>query len=248
MFLMLFTSLLGALIVMVIGYSAITQNQIRIDRAKKIESRKLSFIVNEIDQLLLNTSIIPFSKTLLICLQNRKLAALHGLLKINKKNHTVKQQIENCANQIEKIKQSNNDTEQRNLIAPHHSDEQDKNTLKLIKRLREIIKIEHKYGRISTSEFSQENQRLIQAQIIININNLYEHTKIFIENNQLQNAKQLLKKGISIISKHNFEYAKKMTEKMISDLDEINKKQNNDIEKAKEKDEIDELFQPKRKW
>lgn len=245
---MLFTSLLGALIVMVIGYSAITQNQIRIDRAKKIENRKLSLIVNEIDQLLLRTNIIPFSKTLLICLQNRKLTALQGLLKINKKNHALMQQIENCAAQIEKTKQSNNDTEQRNLIAPHQSNEQAKNTLKLIKRLREIIKIEHKFGRISTSEFSQENQRLIQSQTIININNIYEHTKKLIENNQLQNAKQLLKKGVNIISKHEFEYAKKMTEQMLSDLDEINKKQNKDTEKAKEADEIDELFQPKRKW
>lgn len=245
---MLFTSLLGALIVMVIGYSAITQNQIRVDRAKKIENRKLSLIVNEIDQLLLRTNIIPFSKTLLICLQNRKLTALQGLLKINKKNHALMQQIENCAAQIEKTKQSNNDTEQRNLIAPHQSNEQAKNTLKLIKRLREIIKIEHKFGRISTSEFSQENQRLIQSQTIININNIYEHTKKLIENNQLQNAKQLLKKGVNIISKHEFEYAKKMTEQMLSDLDEINKKQNKDTEKAKEADEIDELFQPKRKW
>ena len=72
--------------------------------------------------------------------------------------------------------------------------------------------------------------------------------------NQWSNAKQLLTKGLNALAKYEDDYAEKMTSRMLADIEEINRHQNeikNKLDKQnrqKETDELDILFQPKKKW
>ncbi|GAL04789.1 ATPase [Photobacterium aphoticum] len=71
---------------------------------------------------------------------------------------------------------------------------------------------------------------------------------------QLGTAKQLLKKGIDVLSSKNDNYANQAREKLMIMLSEIDSSQNMSREQErqqmidKEQDELDILFQPKRKW
>ena len=71
---------------------------------------------------------------------------------------------------------------------------------------------------------------------------------------QLGTAKQLLKKGIDVLSSKNDDYANQAREKLQKMLKDIDSSQNMTNEQQrqqmieKEQDELDVLFQPKRKW
>ncbi|MGL4458569.1 MAG: hypothetical protein ACRCUB_09265, partial [Plesiomonas shigelloides] len=61
-------------------------------------------------------------------------------------------------------------------------------------------------------------------------------------------------KGLNALAKYEDDYAEKMTSRMLADIEEINRHQNeikNKLDKQnrqKETDELDILFQPKKKW
>ena len=251
--LMLFFVLLGVLLLLVIGYNVIVQNRARIEHEKKIESQKLKAIIDETDQLLSQINIIPFSKDLLLCLQVRSFTAIKGLAALDNKNADLAQQVIATQSQIEQSKQSFKGQDLSSFTQPEN-DKQALALLKLIRRLRAVIRAEHGYGRMETRSFITENQRLERLQLMINIDNLYKRAREALTANQWSNAKQLLTKGLNALAKYEDDYAEKMTSRMLTEIEEINRHQNeikNKLDKQnrqKETDELDILFQPKKKW
>ncbi|MGL5006386.1 MAG: hypothetical protein ACRC53_03195 [Plesiomonas sp.] len=251
--LILFFILLGVLLLLVIGYNIIIQSRERIEHDKRIEAQKLNAIIDETDQLLAQINTIPFSKDLLICLQTRSLIAMKGLALLNPKKTDITEKTAALQAQIEHATQHFVGQELSHFTPPDN-DKQALILLKLIRRLRAVIRAEHGYGRQETRIFIAENQRLERLQLMINIDNLYKRAREALTANQWSNAKQLLTKGLNALAKYEDDYAEKMTARMIADIEEINRHQNDakhklDTQsKQKESDDLDALFQPKKKW
>lgn len=135
-----------------------------------------------------------------------------------------------------------------------NTDKQAIGMLQLVKRLKTVIKSEHSKGRMGTQAFVNENARLESIQLRINIENVVKRANEARIKGQIGTAKQLLKKGIDVLSAKNDNYANQAREKLQLMLDEIDNKQSMNYEQErqqqldKDQDDLDVLFQPKRKW
>jgi hypothetical protein len=234
------------------SYCNIKQEQ-EIERRKKIARYKN--IINDMDELLLNASHIPYSKNLVLMLQNRILFALNNILECNPSLTSIRTRITDINNQIEYVN-ANYKSGEDNPFIPPKDDRQAISMLKIISKLRKVARSEHNRGKIDPKAFITEDRRLEILSIKINISSLMNHCRNAMTARQWGTAKQLINKAHSII--------KTVTEKdpwlesrdkEFSDMDQtiskeltaMNQKEMKDI-KEKEHDELDELFMPKKKW
>ncbi len=245
-------------IILIIGffgytsYCNIKQEQ-EIERRKKISHYKN--IINEMDELLLNASHIPYSKNLVLMLQNRILFALNNILECNPNLSSIRTRIADINNQIEYVN-ANYKSGDDNPFIPPKDDRQAISMLKIISKLRRVARSEHNRGKIDPKAFIQEDRRLEILMLKINIASLMSHTKDAVASRQWGTAKQLITKaqGVmrNITEKDAWLEAKEaefadIDKSINKEISEINKKEMNTMEE-KEHDDLDELFMPKKKW
>ncbi len=77
----LILSLIGLLLFVLIGYNIIQQYKQKIEAERRIAISKQRAVISEVDELLLNATRMPFSKSLLLILQNRIRNALMQMIK-----------------------------------------------------------------------------------------------------------------------------------------------------------------------
>ncbi|MCG7496082.1 DNA repair protein [Vibrio sp. Of7-15] len=250
----LIVGLFALLLALIIGYNVIIQYRSRIESAKKQEAAKHIAVIETTEELMGNAHHLPYSKELLVCLNQRVLDALQAMYDIDPTNRTLAQRIANMEEQLRQLKENYAGGESTNLKVPSN-DKQAIMMLKLVKRLRDTLRSEHKKGRVNTQVFVAENARLESIQVRINIENVVKRANDAITRGQVGTAKQLLKKGIDALSTKNDGYSNKARARLQSMLDEIDnkKKQQHDEERKQHQDkhkddDIDVLFQPKKKW
>ena len=215
----LIIGLISLLLILIIGYSVIIQYRQRLESAKQQELAKQVAIIDATEELISNASHLPYSKELLVCLNKR----------ILDQTNVVPFQVPN-------------------------SDRQAIGMLQLVKRLKSVMKGEHGKGRIATQAYVLENTRLDNMQLRINIENVVKRANDARLKRQFGTAKQLLKKGIDVLSSRNDTYATKAQQKLQYMLNEIDNNMSVSSEQErqqlldKDNDELDVLFQPKRKW
>lgn len=241
------------LLVLIVGYNILIQYRQRLESAKNQELAKHIAIIDATEELIGNAHHLPYSKELLVCLNQRILSALHSMSEADPSDKNLPQRIKNVAEQINLLQANYSNSDVVNFKVPG-TDKQAIGMLQLVKRLKTIIKNEHSKGRFSTQLFVTENARLENLQLRINIENVVKRANDAIIKRQLGTAKQLLKKGIDVLSTKNDNYANTTREKLQLMLNEIDSDQSLSHEQerqqliAKEQDELDVLFQPKRKW
>ncbi|MCW8327383.1 DNA repair protein [Photobacterium sp. SDRW27] len=249
----LMIGLIALLLILIVGYNVIIQYRQRLESAKHQELAKFIAIIDATEELIGNAHHLPYSKELLVCLNQRILHALENMSETDPSDKSLPPRIKNVAAQIRQLQEnySNND------IAPFKVPSTDKQAigmLQLVKRLKTVIKNEHSKGRFATQAFVAENARLEGIQLRINIENVIKRANDARMKRQLGTAKQLLKKGIDALASKNDNYANQAREKLQMLLGEIDSSQNLNHEQErqqmidKEQDELDVLFQPKRKW
>ena len=234
------------------SYCNIKQEQ-EIERRKKIARYKN--IINDMDELLLNASHIPYSKNLVLMLQNRILFALNNILECNPSLTSIRTRITDINNQIEYVN-ANYKSGEDNPFIPPKDDRQAISMLKTISKLRKVARSEHNRGKIDPKAFITEDRRLEILSIKINISSLMYHCRNAMAARQWGTAKQLINKAHSIIKtvtekdpwleSHDKEFSD-MDQTISKELTKMNQKEMKDI-KEKEHDELDELFMPKKKW
>lgn len=244
---------IGALLFLTIAYNIFQQYKQKqeIDRRAIIARQKV--IVEEVEDILLNANRMPFSKTLILLLQNRMLDALKALLVATPGNNSIHQRIEDVQNQINYIRE-NYKGDDHGFRSPD-SDRQAVQMLQTTKKLRAIVRLEHNKGKIDPQSFASEDRRLEHMLLKINLANLQQKAMEARMQKQLGTAKHLLTKGINalgvIMDKDPYLIA--CDEEMRSTLKEINEYLERESEKERaemqeKKDDLDVLFQPKRKW
>ncbi|WP_318468008.1 DNA repair protein [Photobacterium leiognathi] len=245
--------LIGLLLALIIGYNVIIQYRQRIEAIKQQELAKHIAIIDATEELIGNAHHLPYSKELLVCLNQRIVDALQQMSEASPNDRSLTQRIKNVTEQIAHLESSYNNADITPFKVPS-TDKQAIGMLQLVKRLKTVIKNEHSKGRMGTQAFVNENARLESIQLRINIENVVKRANEARIKGQIGTAKQLLKKGIDVLSAKNDNYANQAREKLQLMLDEIDNKQSMNYEQERQQqldkvqDDLDVLFQPKRKW
>jgi len=244
---------IGALLFLTIAYNIFQQHkqQQEIDRRAIVARQKV--IIEEAEDILLNVNRLSYSKTLVMLLQNRLLDALRTIQNVTPNVSAINQRIEDVRNQIKYVNEHYKG-EDSHFRSPD-SDRQAIQMLQTTKKLRAIVRMEHNKGKIDPQSFSVEDRRLELMLLKINIANLLQKAMDARVQRQIGTAKQLLTKGINALSVINDKdaYLIASEEEMKLTLRDINDQLERESQKEREEiqekqDDLDVLFQPKKKW
>ncbi|CAG9296521.1 DNA repair protein [Celerinatantimonas diazotrophica] len=256
---MIFTLVLiaiGVLLFLVIGYNIALQYKQKQQADQRIAISRQKVIISESEDLLLNSARIPYSKEMMTVLHKRIMYALEQIKKIDPEVKGLHERLNASQNQLTQI-------QNRNYESPTHLRMPDNDTealqmLKVIKRLRAVIRSEHSRGRIATPIFVAEDRRLELMTLKVNIENTIKRAAESQAVRQWGTARQLLNKAITIVSnlsdrdeylEQRLAYMHQMNDEMSERLKKVQTQQKEEKAKdLKEQDELDMLFQPKKKW
>lgn len=251
-------TLIALLLIVLIGYNIIQQYKEKIENEQKIAINKQRAIIAEVDELLFNATKMPFSKSLLLIMQNRIRNALITMLKASPKSEAIREHLSNTDQQIENLKQNYTPPDESILRAPQSNNEA-LALLKITKKIRAILRSEHTKGKISTEMFIAEEKRIEMMQLKINLENSFKRIQHSQLSQQFGSANQMINKLLTILSgipdKDNYLISKENELKAIKDdiKQHLNLVSDQEIKalKAKEQEkqsDLDIIFQDKKKW
>ncbi|MGD8108957.1 DNA repair protein [Vibrio sp. TRT 21S02] len=250
----LIIALVAILLVLVLGYNIMLQYKVKVETAKKQEGARYLTIIDATEELIGHAHHLPYSKELLLCLNNRILDAVESMHQLDPKNKQLAHRVDHVKQQIKQLDETYQGGESTAFKVPS-SDKQAIVMLKLVKRLRDTIRSEHNKGRFDTQSYVAENARLETIQIRINIENVIKRANDSIVRGQPGTAVQLLRKGLDALASKNDSYSNQAREKLQGMYDELEQKRQNksaeeleQIEQKERKDDMDVLFGEKKKW
>lgn len=245
---------IGILLFLIIGYSIVQQYKQKQEADRRLLMSRQKNVIDETDEMLLNANRLPYSKTLILLLQNRILDSLRMVSQVRPDLASVKQRMQDVAAQINYVNEHYQSNDESGFRSPD-SDRQAIQMLQVVKKLRAVVRIEHNKGKIDPQAFVAEDRRLELLLLKINIANLLQRAMDARMQRQYGSARQLLTKGVStlaaihdkdawLISRE--EEMRLTLKEMTSELEQANKKELEEMQEKK--DDLDVLFQPKRKW
>lgn len=245
---------IGALLFLVIVYNILQQYRQKQAAERRTLLLRHKNIINETDELLLHAGQLPFSKALVVALYNRILSSLQIMQQQDPASTQVKSRKANIEQQLQQVKE-HYQMEQASLKPPE-SDQQAIHMLKIVKRLRALLRIEHNNGKLGNQTFVVEDRRLELVQLKINLANLVKRARLALDNKNNQMARQMLTKGLNVLEQvpDKDEQLKSIEENLQLRLNELDnnlvkvEQEQKAREEEQEKSELDQLFEPKRKW
>ncbi len=248
--------LIIALIIFVVVVSAIQQHKEKQQAEKRVKVAKQKAIIDESEELILNLSNLPASPNLVKILNRRSLNAAKAMQELIPEMKGIKSRVQELTSRLEAAEDlATNSTGDDNFSLPDN-DQQILTILQCIKKLRATIKSEQSKGILDAQTFSKEDQRLDAMQLKINIESLVKRGTQAENKEMLGSARQYLEKALQTLANHPLktEYVKTKQSEISQQLDDITEslKSTNAQDAAKkaknEENELDVLFQPKKKW
>lgn len=244
------------LVAMVIIFNIIQQAKERKEAERRTEVTKQKAIIEETEDLIAQGSKIPISKDLMLMLATRSLNAHKAIQNVAPKMMDISQRIADCEQQITQIQQGFLAMDESRFRFPSN-EKVALSMVQALKKLRLILRSEHGKGLVNATIYTREENAIDRMQLKINIENLLNRALSTFHLRQWGSMRQLLDKAekimVSQLSSDEYVAAKqKQLQELRQQLEEkVNQATNEDIEKKKEKeqhDDIDKLFQPKKKW
>ncbi|HEH9418588.1 DNA repair protein [Aeromonas sobria] len=245
---------IGALLFLVIAYNVVQQYKQKAEADKRHAVARHKTVADETEEVLLNVNLVPFSKNMVLLLQHRILDAYRAIAQVMP-NNQIKQRIADVQTQIKNVQENYSPHDEGHFKTPE-SDRQAIQMLQLVKKMRAVLRVEHNKGKIDPQGFAQEERRLELMQLKINISNLIKRAMDAQIQGQFGTCRQLYIKGLSAIGNVGDKdpYLVAREEDMRQGLKALDEQQQQnsaqDLQniKDKETDELDVLFQPKKKW
>jgi len=257
----LIVSLVGLLLIVMIGYNMIQQYKQKTEINKRISLAKQSAIISEVDELLMQATKIPFSKSLLLILQNRTRNALLTKINMSPNSPAIREHFADTEAQIKQINDSYTSPDLNNFKLPNDPKEAVA-LVQVAKKLRAVLRSEHTKGKISTNIFVAENRSLELLQLKINLENNIKRVEQARSLDQYGTAKQMLDKIINVLEslpdrdKHLEERLKLLLQYRV-EVNELHeekvvtpplKQTNLEAARLAKEKERDQLFAEKKKW
>ncbi len=248
--------LIIALIIFVVVLSGIQQHKEKQEAEKRVKVAKQKAIIDESEELIVSLTTLPSSPTLVKILNRRSLNAAKAMQELMPEVKGIKNRIKELTARFEAADDlASTQTSDDTFMLPDN-EQQILAILQCIKKLRATLKSEQSKGTLDAATFSQEDQRLDSMQLKINIESLVKRGSQAQNKEMLGSARQYFEKALQTLSNHPMktEYTKTKHSEISAQLAEITEalKSTNASDAAKkaknEEDELDVLFQPKKKW
>lgn len=247
--------LIVILIVAAIFINALQQHKEQVEAERRTEHAKQKSIVDETEDILMASTQMPISQQLVFILHQRVLNALRLMYELNPKAVDIKQRIQDADDRTKAIKVDEPAPAQEKFMLPDN-EKQIIILIQCIKKLRALLRSEHTKGKVDTQIFLKEDKRLDRLQLKVNVDTLEKRAKAALSSNMLGSARQYFEKAIGALNAQAQpdEFIVKRKQELEQQLQVIqdNLRNANAQDAAKrqeaEKDELDELFAPKKKW
>lgn len=254
---MIFQIVIGlvvALVVLAIIMNAIQQHKNKTEADKRTELAKYKKIIEETEELLMSAGSIPVSPQLVLIMHQRVLDALKSMVEISPESREISSRLRDAQERVKGMSTENQQVEEAFIIP-----DEDKiviGMIKAVKKIRTLLRAEHTKGKLDTHLFMAEDKKLENFQIKVNIESLMKRGNAARKSHMLGSARQYFEKAINTINAQSVrnEYTNQRHQELEATLNEIAAElKNSNLADSKKKnaedsDDLDVLFQPKKKW
>ncbi|PKG73367.1 hypothetical protein CXF86_18105 [Shewanella sp. GutCb] len=250
--------LIGVLLLLIIGISIIQQQKARVEAERRTELARQRAIIDETEDVLSNTGLIPCSSNIILVLYKRIEEALNIAASLSSaQKNDYERRLYDLRSQIEVLNNAPKSTPAIELFRLPDNDRQVLTLVQTLKKMKAILRSEHNKGRVEPAIFSQEEQTIDNLQLRINVDSMLARGRAACFMKQYGSAKQMVTKALSTLhtikaQTPNDPFIAKKVDEAKTMLDEImgaQKLAQPQVAKPKaDEDDIDVLFQPKRKW
>jgi len=249
-------ALIIALIIIVVVVNAIQQHKEKAEQEKRGKAAKQKAIIDETEELLVSIANLPNNPNLVMILNNRSLNAAKSMAAILPENKQLITRIKEMETRVSASKADTSQAENEQTFTLPDSEQQLVGVLQCIKKLRMTLKSEQSKGNLDPQTFTQEDNKLSAMQLKIGVETLQKRGMIAYQKEMLGSSRQYLEKALQTISDSPIqtEYCTSKRQEIANVLEEITSSLKNTnakdaAKKAKaEEDDLDLLFQPKKKW
>lgn len=250
-------ALIIALIIIVVIVNAIQQHREKLDQEKRAKVAKQKAIIDETEELIVNLAHLPSSPNLVGILNTRSYNAAKTMAEIMPENKQLLKRVDELEARLNASKEASASTgsSDQNFNLPDN-EQHLVAMLQCIKKLRATLKSEQTKGNLDAQTFTQEDQKLDAIQLRIGVESLLKRGNMAYQKEMLGSARQYYEKALQTIGQHTVqtEYCVAKRQEIEEQLQEItsalkNTNAKDAAQKAKaEEDDLDMLFQPKKKW
>jgi len=243
-----------ALVVFTVITHAMQQHKDRLATLKRAEFSKLRSMLEDTEEILLNAANVPLTPGISLMLLKRIAYILKAMVELEPSSRDLKSRLSDTEKRLSEMGTTAAPTSE-NITLPDN-DKQIIGMIQGIKKLRTILRAEHARGNIDTQLVVQEDRRLENLQLRINVESQIKRGNQARSGQMLGSARQCYEKALITLSNasHADEYVVAKRNEMNAILAEIAEelKEGNLRDRQKkaeaENNDLDVLFAPKRKW
>lgn len=246
--------LIVALIIVAIIVNAYQQYKAKLDAERRAETAKQRAIIDETENVLMATSQMPLSNTLINVLLRR---IEHALQISNELAGGASPDIQKHLRDISaRIKSVEVDEEINNQFTLPETDKMIIQYIQAVKKLRVMLRTERTKGRVDGSVYLEQDKLLERLQLKVNVETLIRRGRSAQQTTMLGSARQYYEKALTALenqtqpdefSRSRSTWLKQQLQDIQEDLINANA-QDRAKRREEERDELDELFAPKKKW
>lgn len=249
--------LIIALIIFVVVVNMMQQHKEKIESEKRVQVAKQKAIIDETEELLLNLTHLPSNPDANEALNRRSLNAAKAIKRIMPEMKGIKSRIQELDSRLQaSVSMAANQTPSDDVFMLPDNEQQLLVILQCIKKLRAILKSEQVKGALEPTKFTKQDLRLDAMQLKINIESLMKRGTMAFNKEMTGSARQYFEKALQALQNHpvKTEYNQAKQNELTDKLEEItNSLKNTNAQDAAKKakdseDDLDLLFQPKKKW
>lgn len=242
------------LLILAIVINGYQQHREKVEAEKRTEMTKQKQIIDETEDVIMASGNLPTSGKLIEIMQKRVVNALKIIYELDPKAAGVKQRLRDAESQLKQMHiESTGDGE--NISLPDN-DKQIIVFIQCLKKQRAILRAEHGKGKVDTQTFAREDKRIDKLQLRVNIETLERRANAALKGGMVGSARQYLEKAIAALTATpvNDDYVAaakaRLDEKLRNIQENLSRANADDAAKRaeEERDELDELFAPKKKW
>lgn len=245
--------LVVVLLLLVIGINMIQGHKDKLESERRAEMTLQRAIIDETEELLSYATKLPMSKLMLVALHRRNNDALRTLRSVIK-DKECQRRLDDGESQLANIEKSYQEPSESQFSFP----DSDKLTLQYVqalKKLRLVLRSEHTRGRVDPAAYVSEEKRLDRLQLKISVENTIKRALAAKALRQFGTAREMVEKADRILA--NVAQPDDYTLGRINDVARISAEIQHemhsatDVEakrQAESVDDLDMLFQPKKKW
>jgi hypothetical protein len=259
---MIFTLVLvviGALLFLVIGINVVQQQKERVESERRLELARQRAIIDESEEVLSHTGMFPCSSQMILVVYRRVQDALKQAKNMaGNQSADYERRLNDMTAQVTSISSGPKNTPAIEGFRLPDNDKQILALVQVLKKLKAILRAEHNKGKVDTTVFSEEEGRIDSLQLRINVESMLSRAKAACVTKQYGSAKQMVSKALSTLhaikaQTPNDPFIGRKVDEAKALLDEVMTAQKEAAPIARqdshdEEEDIDVLFQPKKKW